>query len=92
MKLRTFVFSAALTLAMATGAMAQSVYVDPYNRRDGTHVDGYYRTAPDHNLQNNFSTQGNVNPFTGQSGTVNPYNFPQPAPVYPSNPYQQRRW
>jgi hypothetical protein len=45
----------------------------------------------DNNRLNNYSTQGNVNPYTGQMGTVNPYS--QPMTPMQSNPYgqQQRR-
>ncbi len=37
-----------------------------------TNADGtfYYRTCADARLDNNFSTQGNTNPFTGQAGWV----------------------
>ena len=45
--------------------------------RDGvkdTYVDGYYKTAPNNSKLDNYSTKGNVNPFTGKEGTVNPNN------------------
>lgn len=48
-------------------------YVDGYLSDDGTYVNGYYRTEADSSLYNNYSTRGNVNPYTGQAGTVNPY-------------------
>ena len=54
-------------------------------RKDGTYVQPHHRTAPDNNRLNNYSTQGNVNPYTGQMGTVNPYTQPQ------ANPYGQQR-
>jgi endonuclease YncB( thermonuclease family) len=46
-----------------------TVSVRGYFRKDGTYVAGYRRTAPDNNFSNNFSSQGNVNPFTGKVGT-----------------------
>ena len=49
------------------------VYVKPYFRKDGTYVDGYMRSAPDGTKSNNFSTKGNVNPYTGKDGTKNDY-------------------
>lgn len=52
-------------------------YVAPHVTRDGTYVEGHYQTNPDSSRQNNWSTQGNVNPYTGQAGTVNPYQQPQ---------------
>ena len=80
------IFLAAL---IAAGAAQAQVYVRPHVTHNGTYVEGHQRTAPDHNLQNNYSTQGNVNPDTGQQGTVNPYNQPQPNPYAQPNPYQQ---
>lgn len=47
-------------------------YVNGYTRSNGTHVDGYHRSSPDGNPYNNYSTKGNVNPYTGKVGTVDP--------------------
>lgn len=56
-------------------ASAQAVeQVNGYYRQNGTYVQPYMRTAPDGNPFNNYSTQGNINPYTGAVGTVNPYN------------------
>lgn len=85
---------AAATVVLALCGMAeaaQQVQVDGHFRRDGTYVPPHYRTAPDSSRQNNWSSQGNVNPHTGERGTVNPY-APQ-MPSYPSFPvYQQPRY
>jgi hypothetical protein len=48
---------------------AGDVYVNGYYRNDGTYVKPHYRSAPDGNFYNNWSTKGNVNPYTGQTGT-----------------------
>lgn len=74
------------TLVAAAGvAGAQSAqYVPGYFRADGTYVQGYYRTVPDHNPYNNYSARGNVNPYTGRPGTVNPYVVPR-TPLYMPN-------
>lgn len=59
--------------AMFVGpAFAGDTYVHGYMRKDGTYVQGYHRTTPDSNPYNNYSTKGNVNPWTGQPGTVDP--------------------
>src|SRR5437868_2559898 len=50
----------------------QDVWVNGYYRNDGTYVPGHYRTAPDGDPSNNFSTYGNVNPYTGEPGTRTP--------------------
>ena len=56
-------------VAAAPSATTRAVYVRGYFRKNGTYVAGYWRTAPDGNFNNNWSTQGNVNPFTGRVGT-----------------------
>lgn len=45
------------------------VYVNGYYRSNGTYVEGYYRTAPNSTKNDNWSTVGNVNPYTGVEGT-----------------------
>lgn len=77
-----------LAALLSASAFAGDVYVQPHTTQSGAYVQGHYRTAPDHNVYNNYSTQGNVNPYTGQAGTINPYNAP--APVYrPAPSYNQ---
>lgn len=52
-------------------SFAQSqVWVSGYTRSNGTYVQGHYRTAPDYTRNNNWTTQGNVNPHTGKVGTL----------------------
>ncbi len=53
---------------------SSDVYVKAYYRADGTYVKGHYRSAPNSTNRDNFSTRGNVNPYTGKSGTVDPDN------------------
>lgn len=71
-----------LILAFAFPALGQfygrDQRVDGYTRQDGTHVDPYHRTVPDHDRFNNYSTRDNINPYTGQRGTVDPYRQPDP--------------
>jgi len=58
----------------------ESVWVNGYYRSDGTYVEGYYRTAPNNTVLDNYSHYGNVNPYTGAIGTKDPYldnnNYP----------------
>jgi len=58
-------------------------HVNGYYRKDGTYVKPHYRSDADSNPFNNYSTKGNVNPYTGQRGTVNPYGQTR-------NPYQPK--
>lgn len=70
--------------ALAAGAHAQGQhYVRPHVTSDGTYVEGHFQTNPDGNRFNNWSTQGNMNPYTGQPGTVDPYRQPMPEPSFP---------
>lgn len=54
-------------------------WVDGYYRNDGTYVKGHYKTAKNDTNADNFSTEGNTNPYTGELGWiekdngVNPY-------------------
>ncbi len=47
---------------------AKEVRVKGYTRKDGTYVAPHTRTAPNKTRSDNYSTQGNVNPYTGQRG------------------------
>jgi hypothetical protein len=72
-------------VALAAPALAQSShYVRGYVRKDGTYVAPHYQTNPDSSVLNNWSTRGNVNPYTGKVGTIDPY---QPRTPSYSNPY-----
>jgi hypothetical protein len=71
-------------LAISASAIAADIYVHPYSTRDGTYVEGHHRTTPNSTRLDNYSTQGNTNPWTGQQGTVNPYPTPQPTYTPPS--------
>lgn len=80
----------ALTLLAASSAMAQSHYVRPHVTKNGTYVEGHHRSNPDSSRQNNYSSQGNYNPYTGQQGNVNPYAPSQmPGYIAPVQPLQQ---
>ncbi|HEX6963765.1 MAG TPA: hypothetical protein VF175_17995, partial [Lacipirellula sp.] len=57
-----------------TVAEAADTYVRGHFRSNGTYVQPHYRSAPDGNRYNNFSTRGNINPYTGQIGTKSPYS------------------
>jgi hypothetical protein len=51
------------------GGHSGDVSVHGYYRRDGTYVQPHMRSAPDGNFGNNWSTKGNINPYTGKPGT-----------------------
>lgn len=74
MKCRTFssILVSLLIAAILTPLFAIAggpVYVRGYTKKDGTYVAPHYRSAPDKSISNNWSTKGNVNPYTGAPGT-----------------------
>jgi len=70
-KVKCLAAFAFLVLALPTSARSGSaVWVRGYWRSDGTYVRPHWRSAPDGNPWNNWSTYPNINPFTGKIGTV----------------------
>jgi len=79
----------AVVALSATAVSAQPEHsVRGYVRSDGTYVAPHYQTNPDATRLNNYSTQGNYNPHTGQNGTVNPYSVPTIPNPYSTKPYE----
>jgi hypothetical protein len=77
-----------LAALIASPAMAGE-YVRGHTRSDGTYVQGHYRTSPNSTKLDNYSTQGNYNPYTGRSGTVDPYKPSHNNPY--GSPYNKKR-
>lgn len=90
---KTLAIAAIAAAALSSSAFADQ-YVNGYVRSDGTYVAPHYQTSPNNTKLDNYSTRGNVNPYTGQPGYTNPYattpklyQAPKPAP-YEYKPYQ----
>lgn len=47
--------------------------VKGYATKKGTYVPPHYRSNSNSTKFDNYSTKGNINPYTGKKGTVNPY-------------------
>lgn len=63
-----------------------SVSVRGYYRSNGTYVAPHHRSSPDGNFWNNWSTKGNINPYTGIPGTkVTPPNSGDTSRAYSSS-------
>ena len=71
--MRRFIIFGLAALAVSASVSAQ-VHVKGYTTKNGTYVAPHYRSAPDGNPYNNYSTRGNINPYTGQPGTKSPYS------------------
>lgn len=53
---------------VATSAVADQ-YVRGHTRSNGTYVAPHYRSSPNSSRYDNYSSQGNYNPYTGQQGS-----------------------
>lgn len=81
------------TLAGGKGSGGGSHYVSPHVTKNGTYVQGHYRSNPNATTADNWSTKGNYNPYTNQEGKVDAgtfnapaagsYSPPQAAPIAP---------
>lgn len=69
------------TLIAAGPAASYAGQVNGYYRNNGTYVQPYTRSAPDSSVTNNYSYQGNTNPYTGSTGT-NRYTHDQTSPYF----------
>jgi hypothetical protein len=63
----------ATALAGEYASATDSHYVRSYVTKRGIYVAPHRQTNPDHTKLNNWSTKGNVNPYSGQKGTKNPH-------------------
>ena len=68
MKTNLFKLSMFAAALMSTNSMADT-YVDGYFKADGTYVMPYVRSDSNSTNLDNYSTQGNSNPYTGSEGT-----------------------
>jgi len=55
-------------LGFSLPALADT-FVNGYYKSNGTYVAPHYRSSPNSTTTDNWSTQGNTNPYTGQRGT-----------------------
>lgn len=69
-----------------SGLLYSKVNVRGYYRSNGTYVQPHHRSDPDGNSYNNWSSKGNINPYTGKSGTKPPgYNENEQKPNNPKS-------
>lgn len=73
-------------LSFVTLSQADAEYVDGYYRKDGTYVAPHYRSNPNGTATDNYSYQGNINPYTGQQGQ-NRYPHDTTSPYFNGTPY-----
>lgn len=71
-----------IALALVVGVLgfcvsSEAVSVRGYTKKNGTYVAPHQRTNPNSTKMDNYSTKGNVNPYTGKAGTKSPYKTPK---------------
>ena len=90
MKKAILILSAILSFNASFGQ--GQTFVHGYYRSNGTYVEGHYRTTPNYTKNDNWSTVGNVNPYTGAEGTKpGGYNSPYSSyGNYPSRNYDSK--
>lgn len=74
-----FLFTTALSFAQ--------VSVRGYYRSNGTYVQPHQRTVPNYTRNDNYSTVGNTNPYTGKAGTVPRDSYYVAPTTYTSSTY-----
>lgn len=52
-----------------SGSKSTSTHVRGHMRKDGTYIQGHRRTTPDRKFENNWTTKGNNNLYTGKKGS-----------------------
>jgi len=76
----SIIFPGCFVVAWNIPAFANQ-YVHGYMRSNGTYVRPYYRSSPNGTVTDNFSYKGNINPYTGATGT-NRYIHDKTSPYY----------
>jgi hypothetical protein len=66
------VISSTTAICLAASAGAADTPVRGHLTKSGTYVPPHHRTTPDKSKANNYSSKGNVNPYTGKKGTKDP--------------------
>lgn len=83
----------ALLIAVAlTSALAfADTYVPGYMKKDGTYVQGHYKSQANSTKFDNYSTKSNINPYTGEKGSADPYapKKYEPKPYIYDDPYSK---
>jgi hypothetical protein len=83
-KTMTTLMVLAVTCVASLSADAD-VYVRGHRRSNGSYVQPHYRSNPDGNFNNNWSTYPNVNPHTGSVGTRRTPSYSAPTHYFQSH-------
>lgn len=78
MRITALIIGILLTAATLGVSAAGSHATKGYIKKDGTYVAPSRATNPNSTKTDNYSSKGNVNPYTGKEGTKDPYQPSQP--------------
>lgn len=70
--------TASIILLLAAGAAHAQTQVDGYIRKDGTYVPPHVRSDSNDTKFDNYGSKGNFNPYSGKTGTVDPFKVDAP--------------
>lgn len=79
---------ALVLISVVASAAVADTFVKGHFRKDGTYVEPYVRSSPNSTKLDNYSNDGNFNPYTGKEGNASPY----PDDPYPSLTRPKRGW
>lgn len=86
--MKSFILSIVFSfIALFSYAQSQT-WVNGYYKSNGTYVQGHYRQTPNKTNHDNWSTQGQYNPYNGTQGTRakdysrEAYNYGQGRTIY----------
>ncbi len=65
--------SLVILLGFTSVVFAKTVHVRGSATKSGTYRQPHNKTSPNKTKFDNWSTKGNVNPYTGKKGTADPY-------------------
>jgi hypothetical protein len=71
--LSSLLVSLIILLGAVSLVEAKTIYVKPYFKPSTSkYIQPYFKTSPNKTKLDNYSTKGNINPFTGKKGTASP--------------------
>lgn len=71
--MKKIILPAIIISMISFSSISFAEYVSGHYRSNGTYVSGYHRTSPNTTKFDNYSTRGNINPYTGKKGYKSPY-------------------
>ena len=82
-------FLTSLAIVVTAAVLCSPAWSDQrvrgYINKHGTYTPGYYRSSPNSSVRDNYSYKGNINPYTGATGS-NYYRHSPSSEYYGTSP------